>query len=158
MSIYLGLGSNIENPVIQLETAITEIARLPETSLVCSSQFYWNSFEGGVNEPECLNAVIEISTSLNPLVLLDLLQHIENQHGRTRKFSGYSSRTLDIDVLLFNNEIILFENLIIPHPHMQTRGFVLFPLFEIAPNLILPTGEKVADLIKKISWNGKMRE
>ena len=149
-TVYLGLGSNLAKPQEQILSAINEIAKLPNCNLLYRSSLYQTKAEGGVEQDDFINAVLAIKTSLKPLELLDVLQEIEILHQRKRTIR-WGPRTLDIDILLYGNAIINNARLQIPHKLMTERGFVLLPLMEIAPDLIIPESEKsVADLANSL--------
>ncbi len=148
---YIALGSNMRDPVRQILQAIIEINSLPQCCLIKASSLY-RSPAIGPPQDDIINAVVAIQTSLPAEQLLDYLQELEQQHQRVRTIH-WGPRTLDCDMLLYGNEIIHTEHLIIPHPRMFERNFVLLPLEEIAPDLILPDGELLADKIKKSDKN-----
>lgn len=143
--VYIALGSNLEDPIQQLTHAIKEIQSLPDTTLKACSSFY-RTKPIGPDQPDIINAVIEVSTSLHPYDLLEKLQQIELNHGRER-IIRFGARTLDLDILLFGDIQQDDEKLTIPHPRMQDRNFVLIPLREIAPNVIIPNHGVIDDLI-----------
>lgn len=154
MSIaYIALGANLGNPLKQAHDAIEAIKQLPQTQILQISPFYRSKPLGPQNQPDYLNAVIKLTTLLSPTTLLSVLQRIEKQLGRVRKANRWGPRTLDLDILLYDKLIINSENLIIPHYDMQHREFVLYPLFDIAPELILPDQTPLAELIKLVSKN-----
>ena len=142
---YIALGSNLENPIKQIQSAYEKIAQIPDTDLLHSSSFYKSAPEGQLNQPDYINAVVSINTALTPLKLLDALLKIELQHGRIRKYRN-APRTLDLDILLYGNLQLNDSKLIIPHPRMAQRAFVLFPLIEIAPRCIIPGHGKIDKL------------
>ena len=147
---YIALGSNLHTPREQLKRALNALAQLPQTQLMAVSSFYRSKPLGPQDQPDYLNAVVEISTALSPLALLDELQRIENEQGRVR-FRRWGERTLDLDILLYGDEIIQTERLTVPHYDMHNREFVIVPLAEIAPNLILPNGQKLAELADRFT-------
>lgn len=154
MSIaYIALGANLGDPLKQVHDAIEAIKQLPQTQILQISPFYRSKPLGPQNQPDYLNAVIKLTTLLSPTTLLSVLQRIEKQLGRVRKANRWGPRTLDLDILLYDKLIINSENLIIPHYDMQHREFVLYPLFDIAPELILPDQTPLAELIKLVSKN-----
>lgn len=154
MSIaYIALGANLGDPLKQAHDAIEAIKQLPQTQILQISPFYRSKPLGPQNQPDYLNAVIKLTTLLSPTTLLSVLQRIEKQLGRVRKANRWGPRTLDLDILLYDKLIINSENLIIPHYDMQHREFVLYPLFDIAPELILPDRTPLAELIKLVSKN-----
>ena len=134
---YIGLGSNLADPVKQVEAALDELDRVPQTRLVKRSSLYRTKPVGYAAQPDFVNAVAQLETGLPPERLLDELQAIEARHGRERSFPN-APRTLDLDLLLFGKLVVQTERLTVPHPRMRERAFVLEPLREIAPDLELP--------------------
>ncbi|MFT4763945.1 MAG: 2-amino-4-hydroxy-6-hydroxymethyldihydropteridine diphosphokinase [Oleispira sp.] len=144
--VYIGLGANLDQPQQQLEQALIELARLPSTTLVSHSSLYHSKPVGPQDQPDYVNAVALLETQLAPLELLDVLQQLEQDHGRIRK-RHWGERTLDLDIILIDNKIIESERLTVPHPFAQQRSFVLIPLSEINPNLTFPDGKSVEQLL-----------
>jgi 2-amino-4-hydroxy-6-hydroxymethyldihydropteridine diphosphokinase len=134
---FIGLGSNLEDPSGQLQRAFTELDRLPGTRLVARSSLYRSAPLGYQDQPEFVNAVAKIATALAPQALLQTLLEIERKHGRERTFRN-APRTLDLDVLLYDDMQLHEHGLSIPHPQMHLRAFVLQPLLEIAPDCVIP--------------------
>jgi len=134
---YVGLGANIGEPRRQIETAIEEIRKLPDTRLNLASSFYQSAPLGYANQPDFLNAAVRLETTLPPDALLGHLQAIEKRHGRERPFPG-AQRTLDLDLLLYGEQVIATPGLILPHPRMHERAFVLQPLLELDPAISVP--------------------
>ena len=154
MSIcYIALGSNLNDPLAQANQAIAALKQLPYTVVTDISPFYRSKPLGPQDQNDYLNAVIKLTTSLKPIALLDELQAIEKSQGRVRKDNRWGARTLDLDILLYDDLIIDNDRLTIPHYHMKNREFVLYPLFDISPELILPDKDKLFDLIKKCPLN-----
>ncbi|MDR0608483.1 MAG: 2-amino-4-hydroxy-6-hydroxymethyldihydropteridine diphosphokinase [Planctomycetaceae bacterium] len=151
MEILLALGSNLGNRRVILESAWQEIGNLPEIKTLRISRFYETQPVGGpINQPEFLNAVGIIITTLPPRRLLEKLQEIENRFGRVRT-EHWGPRTLDIDILLYGNEVILTPTLTIPHPEMLHRRFVLEPAAEIAADTVHPiTGQTIREHLHRI--------
>lgn len=146
MSIaYIALGSNLNMPIAQLQSALKAIDRLPQTKLLNVSSFYQSKPLGPQDQPDYVNAVACIETQLQPIELLDALQHIENEQGRVR-LRRWGERTLDLDILLYDDLQLQSERLTIPHYDMKHREFVMIPLQEIASELILPCGDRVTNL------------
>ncbi|MCK3657305.1 7,8-dihydro-6-hydroxymethylpterin-pyrophosphokinase [Pasteurellaceae bacterium Pebbles2] len=145
---YIALGSNLNTPVEQLNTALQTMANLPHTTLLAQSSFYQSKPLGPQDQPDYVNAVACLETTLAPLELLDALQKIENEQGRVR-LRRWGERTLDLDILLYDNLVMQSERLTIPHYDMHNREFVIVPLFEIAPDLALPNGQKISDQYEK---------
>ncbi len=134
--VYIGLGSNQQFPLEQIRNAIVEIED-ENTSVLATSSLYLTKPWGIEAQPDFINAVILCETTLSAQTLLHRLLAIEQAHGRIRKEKN-GPRTLDCDILLYGNEVINEHELTIPHPGITTRAFVLIPLAEIAPNLIIP--------------------
>jgi 2-amino-4-hydroxy-6-hydroxymethyldihydropteridine diphosphokinase len=144
--VYIGLGANLDQPQQQLEQALIELARLPNTLLVKHSSLYHSKPVGPQDQPDYVNGIALLDTLLEPLVLLDALQQLEQDHGRLRK-RHWGERTLDLDIILIDDKIINSERLTIPHPFAQQRSFVLIPLAEISPDLIFPDGKDLEKLL-----------
>lgn len=141
-SVYLGLGTNIGNKRKNMVTAAALLAERAGDVLSLSS-FYETEPWGFDSENAFLNAALELETSCSPMELLRLTQQIEREMGRTQKSDGsYHDRIIDIDILLYGNETIHTEELVVPHPLMQQRLFVMQPLAEIAPSLVHPVLQK----------------
>ncbi|MBZ5488804.1 2-amino-4-hydroxy-6-hydroxymethyldihydropteridine diphosphokinase [Halomonas aquamarina] len=133
---YIGLGSNLENPLTQVRQAISELAALPLSQLHRASSLYASRPVGPQDQPDFINAVVALETRLSPLALLDQLQGLEQRHRRRRE-RHWGPRTLDLDLLLYDQETIAHPRLRVPHPHMQARAFVLAPLAELDTSLTL---------------------
>lgn len=153
---FLGLGSNLDSPLNQLINAVQAIEIIPSTSLIQTSSFYKNRPVGPRDQPDFLNAVASIDTGLSPDGLLDYLQDIEVQQGRKRNIH-WGARTLDLDILLFGSEVINTTRLVIPHPEMHRRAFVLQPLYEIAPDLVIPGQGPLKNLVRYINTDGMQK-
>lgn len=148
IKVYVGLGSNLDDPQSQLKKAIIAMEMVPSTSVAKTSSFYRSKPVGPQDQPDYVNAVVELDTELSASVLLDYLQAIENDQGRERKVK-WGARTLDLDILLFGDEIINDDRLHIPHVEMQNRGFVLLPLNEIFSDCIIPGVGSVSSLLQQ---------
>lgn len=143
---YIGLGSNLNHPDQQLRDALQALEKLPQSQLKQVSSFYENPPMGPQDQPDFVNAVAALDTTLAPLELLEALKRIETQQGRQRDpLRHWGPRTLDLDILLYGNECWDTEALTIPHPGLTQRKFVYLPLLQIAPDLRLPNGERLAD-------------
>ncbi|MBV0934211.1 2-amino-4-hydroxy-6-hydroxymethyldihydropteridine diphosphokinase [Marinobacterium weihaiense] len=140
--VYIGLGSNLEDPRQQVSDALLELDDIPASRVVARSSLYRSDPVGPPGQPDYVNAVAALETELAPETLLDALQAIEQAHQRVRKIH-WGPRTLDLDILLYGDHIIDSERLIIPHAWMLERNFVLWPLAEIAPDLHLPDGSEL---------------
>jgi 2-amino-4-hydroxy-6-hydroxymethyldihydropteridine diphosphokinase len=134
---YIGIGSNMEGPQTQVARAFEELARLPRTRLGARSSLYRSAALGYAAQPDFINAVAELDTTLGAEQLLAKLQAIEARHGRRRSFAN-APRTLDLDLLLYGDARIDEPHLRVPHPRMHERAFVLRPLVEIAPQAVIP--------------------
>jgi len=134
---YVALGANLGELRRQLETAIEEIKHLPATRFVRASGFYRSAPLGYADQPDFLNAVVQLETGLPPEGLLDRLQEIEHRHGRERPFPG-APRTLDLDLLLYGEQVVATPRLRLPHPRMHERAFVLLPLLELDSAISIP--------------------
>ena len=139
---FIALGSNLQQPEMQVKNAFLALEKLPSSKLVKASSLYQTAPVGFANQPNFINAVAEISTELSPLELLNALLNLEKQAGRERLFAN-APRILDCDLLLYDDIEMVSEKLTLPHPRMYERGFVLLPLAEIAPNLTSPSGENI---------------
>jgi len=150
--IYIAIGSNLNNPVYQLKKAIDHLDDHKDFKLIKKSSFYQTKPIGIVNQPDFINAVIEIEYNDTPEKLLNELLRIEKLFGRVRdKKNG--PRILDLDILLFNTLVINDNNLSIPHPRMMERIFVLLPLEEIAPNIFI-NKMPIKKLLSQLSYEG----
>ena len=154
---YIALGSNRENPGIQLQRAVDAIDSATSIKVTGCSRLYQSVPLAGENvpenQPDYCNAVVEIETSLSPVELLDAMQFIERKHGRARSVR-WGSRILDLDILLYGDEIIESERLTVPHYQMHVRNFVLCPLQDIAPELTMPDGTSIKSLISETGSEG----
>ena len=145
-TVYIGLGSNKDNPAAQLELAIHTLRNIPGIQLDQCSGFYRSAPVGNIEQADFINAVCELETTLTPDSLLANLLDIERRHGRERTGAVNEPRTLDLDLLLYGSEILNQGNLIVPHPRLHERAFVLYPLYEIAPKLEIPGLGSIARL------------
>lgn len=146
-TVYIALGSNLETPVRQLESALVALEKLPDSRLQRISSFYQSKPIGPQDQPDYVNAVIALETKLEPLPLLDHLQRIESEQGRVR-LRRWGERTLDLDILLYKDLVLQSERLTIPHYDMHNREFVIVPLYEINPALVFPDGTTLESLVK----------
>lgn len=154
--VYIGLGSNLASPEEQLRSAIEALRQLPASQLHGVSAFYQSdSLLPG--QPRFTNAVAALDSNLAPLQLLDALQAIEKQQGRERH-ERWGPRTLDLDILLFGDQLIDEPRLKVPHYHMQARPFVLYPLAELAPaEMRLADGRSLRELLAGCPFVGLER-
>lgn len=144
--VYIGIGSNLNSPIQQVKTAIANLSMLPETTILKQSSFYQSRPIGPPDQPDYINAAVALETRLSPEALLKALQVLEENQGRQRSAIRWEARVIDLDILLYGNEVIRTETLSIPHLQLKVRAFVLYPLTEIAESLVLPTGESVLAL------------
>ena len=137
VTAYIGLGANLDDPAAQVELALDELGRLPESRMIARSSLYASAPVGYAEQPDFINAVAALETRLSPRALLEAMLGIEHHHGRNRTFRN-APRTLDLDLLLYGEAHFHEDNLTLPHPRMHERAFVLLPLLEIAPALSIP--------------------
>ena len=142
---FVGLGSNLEEPVRQIELAIELLKAIPDTELVSRSSLYRSAPLGTIAQPDFVNAVARIVTVLNAHSLLQSLQEIEHLQGRVRG-ERWGPRVLDLDLLVYGSTSIDQPTLTVPHPRIAERNFVLLPLQEIAPDLVIPGLGCVSDI------------
>lgn len=143
--VYVALGANLADPVTQLDNACNALSLLSESDITVSS-YYGSRPMGEVVQPNYVNAVACVETSLSAIDLLDALQQIEHSQGRVR-LERWGARTLDLDIILYGNEQVFTPRLTIPHIGMTQRSFVLVPLFELAPTLVLPCGNPLSGFV-----------
>jgi len=134
---YVALGANLGDPSATIRAAFGALANLPESRVTRCSSLYRTAPVGNTEQPEFINAVAALETTLAPESLLDALLDIEARFGRIRAEKN-GPRTLDLDLLLYNNQELKLPRLILPHPRLHLRAFVLYPLAELAPDLPLP--------------------
>jgi 2-amino-4-hydroxy-6-hydroxymethyldihydropteridine diphosphokinase len=146
ITCYIGLGSNLENPVEQVSTALKELSQIPDTTLEHASSLYRSDPVGPPGQPDYINAVACLITRLEPHALLDQLQAIEQAHDRKR-IQHWGPRTLDLDLILYGDHTLATERLNVPHPYAKERAFVLWPLAEIANELTFPDGTVLSELL-----------
>lgn len=148
---FIALGSNLAEPIEQVNNAFAALEKIPQTRVIKQSSLYKTApidcpQVSDEIVPDFINAVAEVETTLSPEALLDAIHAIENAAGRLRPYIN-APRVLDCDLLLYENVVQNTNKLTLPHPRMHLRGFVLLPLFEIAPQLILPNHGKIATLM-----------
>ncbi|HEX5756933.1 MAG TPA: 2-amino-4-hydroxy-6-hydroxymethyldihydropteridine diphosphokinase [Arenimonas sp.] len=152
---YIGLGGNEGDVVSALTAALQALDALPQSSLLARSRFYRTPAWGQVAQPDFINAVAELQTTLPPRALLDALLDIERGLGRTRSSGNrWGPRTVDLDLLLYGDSTIDVPGLVVPHPHLHQRAFVLKPLLEVAPALSIPGHGSAAALLAGIDASG----
>ena len=148
-TVYLGLGSNQSNPISQIKNATDLIEKIETSKIIKKSSLYESLPVGYLDQPNFINQVISLQTSLSAAELFERFQQIEFQLKRVKKIVN-GPRTIDIDILLFNQEIILTNDLTIPHPRMLDRAFVMIPLLEIEPNILIPKISNLKEILGKL--------
>ena len=146
IQVYVALGANLSEPIEQLNNACQALLSIAAENSLTVSPYYCSVPMGDVEQPDYVNAVAGFKTELTPIALLDALQKIENEQGRLRTVR-WGPRTLDLDLLLYGNEQIKLPRLIVPHYGMKQRSFVLVPLFDLTPTLVLPDEVPLSSLI-----------
>ncbi len=154
---YIGLGSNLCDPVHQITTARAAIERLQAVDEIAFSSLYRSPPMGPADQPSYVNAVMGVRTGLTAAALLAKLQQIEAKQGRVRTGERWGPRTLDLDLLLFDEEQIATPDLTVPHVGIAERAFVLYPLAEIAPKLVIPEKGRLSELLERCPMNGLQR-
>lgn len=149
--VWIAIGSNLTSPLDQVNAAIAALGEIPQSRVVAVSSFYRTPPLGPQDQPDYLNAAVELETDLAPEALLDNTQRIELQQGRVRKEERWGPRTLDLDIMLFGDQVLNTERLTLPHYDMYNRGFMLWPLAEIAPDLCFPNGATLASQLQKLN-------
>ena len=150
MKAWLGLGSNLQQPAIQLREALNRLAETSGIEVLGISSFYRTPPWGDEQQDDFVNAVVQIETSLEPVTLLRELQLVENLMGRKRSERRWGPRLIDIDVLLYDDQQLHLDELEIPHPRMHERAFVLIPLAELEPGLEIPGRGAVENFLRQI--------
>lgn len=152
--VFIGLGSNLDEPLLQIKKALENLQQLESVSFIKSSDYYRSAPMGPQDQPDYINAVVKVTTELAAEDLLDVLQEVENKHGRVRS-QHWGARTLDLDILLFGNEVINTERLTVPHYGISERNFVLYPLSDLAPpDFDIPGAGKLSELLNACPMNG----
>jgi 2-amino-4-hydroxy-6-hydroxymethyldihydropteridine diphosphokinase len=155
--VFVAIGSNLDHPVIHVQRAMQDIDALPETALMKTSSLYETAPVGLTDQPVFVNAVVQIGTTLSAHELLRRLLAIEAEHGRLRNSSievKNAPRTLDLDILLFDESQIDERGLTVPHSRMHTRAFALVPLVEIAPDIVIPGKGVAKELLAALDHSG----
>jgi len=143
---YVGLGSNLDDPGRQIEAAFELLHEIPETRLIARSSLYRSAPFGGVEQPDFVNAAAALLTRLTAQELLGKFQEIERARGRERDGLRWGPRVLDLDLLVFSSQVIEEPDLSVPHPGIAERNFVLLPLRDLAPDLMIPGLGRVASI------------
>ncbi len=148
-TVFIGLGSNLGCPVLQVQKAIREIGEIADTVLIKASSLYETAPIGNREQPAFINAVVEVQTTQSPQQFMQSLLNIETRHSRIREITN-GPRTLDLDVLLFNQWIIDIPGITTPHPRAHERAFVLHPLLEIAHEARIPGKGMARDFLPDV--------
>ena len=154
VTAYIGLGANLNDPLNTIQQALDALNLLPKSQDLRISKIYRSAPMGPADQPDYINCVAAIDTQLSANELFSLTCEIEQRHGRTRDGEHWGPRTLDLDILLYGDEVINNDVLTVPHYGLQEREFVIYPLLDISPTLVLPCGQVVAELTKTVSLNG----
>lgn len=159
IEVFVAIGSNLNHPQQQVLTATTHLANIQKTELLQASSLYQTTPLGPQDQPDFINRVVHLKTLLPAQELLQELWQIEQLQGRDRGPNSrrWGPRPLDLDMLLYGQEQITTEWLTIPHLGLKTREFVLYPLAEIAPNWVLPSGERVDELAQQCPIRGLIK-
>ncbi len=154
ISAFVALGANLGEPLAQIRQAVAALQQLPSSRFIACSPLYGSVPLGPSDQPDYVNGVAWLETELSPHALLDETQRIELALGRIRKEERWGPRTLDLDLLLFGDRQLNDARLTIPHYGMKERAFVLVPLFDLAPDLQLPCGSWLRDLVASCDRSG----
>jgi 2-amino-4-hydroxy-6-hydroxymethyldihydropteridine diphosphokinase len=153
---YVGLGSNLQDPVRQVRSGLEALGQLPDTRVTAQSSLYRTAPVGKLDQPDFINAVAQLDTRLPPQCLLRALLDIEARHGRVRGEPN-AARTLDLDLLLYGEQRMQMPDLSVPHPRMHERAFVLAPLAQIAPGLEIPGHGPLEQLLARVTSQSAVR-
>jgi 2-amino-4-hydroxy-6-hydroxymethyldihydropteridine diphosphokinase len=148
--VFIGLGSNLGDSMMYLKNAIDELQSHQHIDDLKLSRYYLSKPHGPQDQPDYINGVAQFKTSLKAHDILAILQQIEKNNHRQRDGQQWGARTLDLDLLLYGNMIIHSESLVVPHPWMCERSFVLYPLQNLSPDLIFPDGRTLAQCIAQV--------
>lgn len=158
VTAYVALGSNLDGPQGHVIRALAELRQLPVSACTAQSSLYCSPPMGPQDQPDYINAVMRLRTELSAVSLLDAMQSIERSHGRHRQSERrWGARTLDLDLLLYGEQLIRTQRLQVPHPGMAERDFVLRPLYEIEPDLQVPGLGAVRALLQRCPGGGLRR-
>ena len=151
---YIGIGSNLDDPLARVRSAFASLSRLDGTRLIRASGIYRTAPMGPVEQPDFYNAAAGLLTQLQPLVLLRSLKELELQLGREASTRRWGPRQIDFDVLVYGDVVMQEQALTLPHPGLVQRAFALVPLADIAPEMRVPGAGRVADLVAKCDRSG----
>ena len=156
-SAYVGVGSNLDDPTLQVQRALQELSQLPQTRLVQHSSLYGSRPWGVADQPDFVNAVAGLLTQLPVRTFFDTLRALEVQLGRIPPSVRWGPRRIDLDLLLFGQMRLQTPELTLPHPGVVSRSFVLYPLYEVAPELRIPGGVRIGELLERVDASGLWR-
>jgi 2-amino-4-hydroxy-6-hydroxymethyldihydropteridine diphosphokinase len=151
---YVGLGSNLDSPVRQVSEGLVALGDLPRTTIIARSPLYRSAPMGPQDQPDYVNAVAALCTALAPMELLEKACKIEDAHGKDREGEKWGPRTLDLDILLFGDLTSEDPRLLLPHPGLTKRNFVVYPLLRVAPELVLPDGRALKAVARELTMDG----
>lgn len=154
---FVGIGSNLDDPIGHVRRALRELDEVVDSQCVAASSLYRSDPMGPPGQPDYINAVAALDTDLSPLDLLHALQALEQAHGRVREGLRWGPRTLDLDLLLYGSQTIDLPELQVPHPGLHERAFVLYPLAEIEPQLVVPGKGTMEQLMVRCHFQGLSR-
>ena len=157
MQAWLGLGANLQHPVMQVNEALSRLDRADGIEVCQVSSFYRTPPWGDEQQDDFINAVVRVETRLDPLSLLHSLQSIENAMGRQRSGRQWGPRIIDIDLLLFGDQVVNSAELHVPHPRIHERAFVLLPFAELDAGIEIPGQGKVGALLSQLDCSGIFR-
>ncbi|MCH9745713.1 MAG: 2-amino-4-hydroxy-6-hydroxymethyldihydropteridine diphosphokinase [Proteobacteria bacterium] len=149
MLAYIGLGSNLNNPRQQIKTAVMALHTAKDIEVVNLSSLYQSPPVDNSKQPDYINAIAQVNTHLTPLELLYVCQNIETQQHRVRE-KKWGARTIDLDIITYGVQVVASKQLVIPHPEMMNRAFVLIPLAELEPDLKVPVLGSIQDIIQEL--------
>ena len=156
-TVFIGLGSNLDEPLLQIKSAVASLKEINDTKFISLSSNYRSAPMGPQDQPDYINAVAKVDTNLSAENFLDELQNIENKQGRVRK-QHWGARTLDLDILLYSNEVISTERLTVPHIGISERNFVLLPLNDLVDDdFEIPSVGKISELLAACPMTGIKR-
>jgi 2-amino-4-hydroxy-6-hydroxymethyldihydropteridine diphosphokinase len=154
---YIGVGSNLDEPGSQVSRAFKSLAEIPDTRVILTSPLYSSKPMGPVEQPDFVNAVVGVLTQLDAMLLLSRMRAIESAFGRPDRHEKWGPRVIDLDLLVFGRERRTDQHLVLPHPGVVERNFVLYPLADIAPDLEVPGLGRVAELKGRVVSRGLHR-
>lgn len=151
---YVAIGSNLDDPPAQIALAFAALARITATRLIARSRLYVTRPLGPQDQPDFVNAAVGLLTTLTARELLTSLQDIERTRGKQTPPQRWGARRIDLDLVVFGEQVIDTPDLQVPHPGVPTRNFVLYPLLDIAPQLLIPGHGRVHDLAQRVDAAG----